>query len=156
MYLAHFDISSCVLNSEMPVASRCHIIEQFNSGKYDIIIASDEQNLEETAAGTSQAGTSKRQVRTKIFFIKELLISLTMGDFPEKNSLLKIRILHFLHLSLLTRLQFLQVFRFCKAFYVANPYTNYSPCHQQAAQQRQGIRSVKGYRLPVCVQHHKL
>ncbi|ROT61314.1 hypothetical protein C7M84_020919 [Penaeus vannamei] len=46
---------------EMPVASRCHIIEQFNSGKYDIIIASDEQNLEETAAGTSQAGTSKRQ-----------------------------------------------------------------------------------------------
>ncbi|ROT69639.1 putative ATP-dependent RNA helicase DDX56-like [Penaeus vannamei] len=61
MYLAHFDISSCVLNSEMPVASRCHIIEQFNSGKYDIIIASDEQNLEETAAGTSQAGTSKRQ-----------------------------------------------------------------------------------------------
>lgn len=61
MYLAHFDVSSCVLNSEMPVASRCHIIEQFNSGKYDIIIASDEQNLEETAAGTSQAGTSKRQ-----------------------------------------------------------------------------------------------
>lgn len=85
MYLAHFDISSCVLNSEMPVASRCHIIEQFNSGKYDIIIASDEQNLEETAAGTSQAGTSKRQVRTKIFFIKELLISLTMGDFQEKT-----------------------------------------------------------------------
>ncbi|XP_037778784.1 probable ATP-dependent RNA helicase DDX56 [Penaeus monodon] len=60
MYLAHFDISSCVLNSEMPVASRCHIIEQFNSGKYDIIIASDEHNLE-TTAGTSQAGTSKRQ-----------------------------------------------------------------------------------------------
>ncbi|XP_063585296.1 probable ATP-dependent RNA helicase DDX56 [Penaeus indicus] len=61
MYLAHFDISSCVLNSEMPVASRCHIIEQFNSGKYDIIIASDEHNLEASAAGTSQGGTSKRQ-----------------------------------------------------------------------------------------------
>ncbi|XP_047497976.1 probable ATP-dependent RNA helicase DDX56 isoform X2 [Penaeus chinensis] len=61
MYLAHFDISSCVLNSEMPVASRCHIIEQFNSGKYDIIIASDEHNLEASTAGTSQGGTSKRQ-----------------------------------------------------------------------------------------------
>ena len=47
MYLEQFGISSCVLNSEMPVASRCHIVEQFNSSKYDIIIASDEQSLED-------------------------------------------------------------------------------------------------------------
>ncbi|XP_042882660.1 probable ATP-dependent RNA helicase DDX56 [Penaeus japonicus] len=61
MYLGHFDVNSCVLNSEMPVASRCHIIEQFNSGKYDIIIASDEHNLEAVEAGTSQGEGSKRQ-----------------------------------------------------------------------------------------------
>ncbi|KAG0699698.1 putative ATP-dependent RNA helicase DDX56 [Chionoecetes opilio] len=47
MYLEQFGISSCVLNSELPVASRCHIVEQFNSSKYDIIIASDEQSLED-------------------------------------------------------------------------------------------------------------
>ncbi|XP_066946092.1 probable ATP-dependent RNA helicase DDX56 isoform X1 [Macrobrachium rosenbergii] len=46
MFLGQYDISSCVLNSEMPVASRCHIIDQFNRGHYNIIIASDEQTLE--------------------------------------------------------------------------------------------------------------
>lgn len=46
MFLGQYDISTCILNSEMPVTSRCHIIDQFNSGQYNIIIASDEQTLE--------------------------------------------------------------------------------------------------------------
>ncbi|CAL4173292.1 unnamed protein product, partial [Meganyctiphanes norvegica] len=46
MFLGQFNISSCVLNSEMPVASRCNIVEQFNKGKFDIIVASDERSLE--------------------------------------------------------------------------------------------------------------
>lgn len=54
MYLGQFGINSCVLNSEMPVASRCHIVEQFNSGKYDIIIASDEQSLEDPKTSKSK------------------------------------------------------------------------------------------------------
>merc|ERR1739838_237417 len=46
MFLGQFNISSCVLNSEMPTASRCNIVEQFNKGKFDIIVASDERTLE--------------------------------------------------------------------------------------------------------------
>lgn len=47
MFLSQFGISACVHNSEMPVVSRCHILELFNSGQYDIILASDEQTLED-------------------------------------------------------------------------------------------------------------
>lgn len=61
MYLGQFGINSCVLNSEMPVASRCHIVEQFNSGKYDIIIASDEQSLEDPKASKSKEKKVKRK-----------------------------------------------------------------------------------------------
>lgn len=43
MFLQQFGIKSCVLNSELPVSSRCHIVEEFNRAIYDIIIASDEQ-----------------------------------------------------------------------------------------------------------------
>ncbi|ELU13728.1 hypothetical protein CAPTEDRAFT_150704 [Capitella teleta] len=46
LFLEQFQIASCVLNSELPVNSRCHIVSQFNSGFYDIIIASDEVALE--------------------------------------------------------------------------------------------------------------
>jgi len=46
MCLGTLGLSSCLLNSELPVESRCHIIEQFNAGKYDIIIATDDQSME--------------------------------------------------------------------------------------------------------------
>lgn len=45
LFLEQFSISSCVLNSELPVASRCHIVNQFNRGIYDVIIAADELAL---------------------------------------------------------------------------------------------------------------
>ncbi|XP_063841855.1 probable ATP-dependent RNA helicase DDX56 [Scylla paramamosain] len=61
MYLEQFGISSCVLNSEMPVASRCHIVEQFNSSKYDIIIASDEQSLEDPKINKTKEKRGKRK-----------------------------------------------------------------------------------------------
>ncbi|XP_013783679.1 probable ATP-dependent RNA helicase DDX56 [Limulus polyphemus] len=46
LYLEQFGIRSCILNSELPVSSRCHIVTQFNEGFYDIVIASDEKPLE--------------------------------------------------------------------------------------------------------------
>lgn len=61
MYLEQFGINSCVLNSEMPVASRCHIVEQFNSSKYDIIIASDEQSLEDPKINKTKEKKGKRK-----------------------------------------------------------------------------------------------
>ncbi|XP_060589493.1 probable ATP-dependent RNA helicase DDX56 [Ruditapes philippinarum] len=45
LFLEQFGIPACVLNSELPVNSRCHIVGQFNDGLYDYIIASDENLL---------------------------------------------------------------------------------------------------------------
>lgn len=43
LFLEQFNVRACVLNSELPIATRCHVVEQFNSDVYDIIIASDEK-----------------------------------------------------------------------------------------------------------------
>ena len=45
LFLEQFGIKSCVLNSELPVNSRVHVVEEFNKGVYDIIIASDEHEV---------------------------------------------------------------------------------------------------------------
>ncbi|XP_078033421.1 putative ATP-dependent RNA helicase DDX56 [Augochlora pura] len=47
LFLEQFGIPTCVLNSELPAVSRCRAVTQFNSGTYDIIIASDEKSLDE-------------------------------------------------------------------------------------------------------------
>jgi len=54
LFFEQFSIRSCVLNSELPINTRIKIIEEFNRGIYDIIIASDEKSevfLEGEAAG---------------------------------------------------------------------------------------------------------
>ncbi|CAG8616133.1 9885_t:CDS:10 [Paraglomus occultum] len=45
LFLEQFSIRSCVLNSELPLNSRYHIVEEFNKGIYDYIIATDENEL---------------------------------------------------------------------------------------------------------------
>ncbi|KAA8913263.1 P-loop containing nucleoside triphosphate hydrolase protein [Sphaerosporella brunnea] len=45
LFLEQFGIRSCVLNSELPVNSRLHIVEEFNKGVYDIIVATDENEV---------------------------------------------------------------------------------------------------------------
>lgn len=45
LYLEQFGTKSCILNSELPVNSRIHVVEEFNKGVYDIIIASDEHEI---------------------------------------------------------------------------------------------------------------
>lgn len=45
LYLEQFGIRSCILNSELPVNSRLHVVQEFNKDVYDIIIASDEQEI---------------------------------------------------------------------------------------------------------------
>lgn len=64
MYLESFGIRSCALNSEMPINSRMHVIEQFNGGLYDTIIASDEkivdQGAEEEKAEANKKSKSKK------------------------------------------------------------------------------------------------
>ena len=41
LFLEQFGLRTCVLNEELPVNSRFHIVEEFNKGKYDYIIATD-------------------------------------------------------------------------------------------------------------------
>ncbi|EEP81482.1 ATP-dependent helicase [Uncinocarpus reesii 1704] len=45
LFLEQFGIKSCVLNSELPVNSRIHVVQEFNKGVYDIIIAADDQEV---------------------------------------------------------------------------------------------------------------
>lgn len=45
LYLEQFGIKSCVLNSELPVNCRIHVVEEFNKNIYDIIIAADEHEV---------------------------------------------------------------------------------------------------------------
>lgn len=45
LYFEQFGIRSCILNSELPVNSRIHVVEEFNRSVYDIIIASDEKEV---------------------------------------------------------------------------------------------------------------
>ena len=42
LFLEQFGTRSVVLNQEMPVNSRQHVVEEFNRGVYDILIAADE------------------------------------------------------------------------------------------------------------------
>jgi ATP-dependent RNA helicase DDX56/DBP9 len=42
LFLDQFGIKACTLNSELPLKSRFHIVQEFNRGIYDYIIATDE------------------------------------------------------------------------------------------------------------------
>ncbi|KAJ3282095.1 ATP-dependent DNA/RNA helicase, partial [Borealophlyctis nickersoniae] len=42
LFLEQFGVKCCTLNSELPVKSRYHIVQEFNRGVYDYIIATDE------------------------------------------------------------------------------------------------------------------
>jgi ATP-dependent RNA helicase DDX56/DBP9 len=45
LFLEQFGVKSCVLNSELPVNSRIHVVQEFNKGVYDNIIAADDQEV---------------------------------------------------------------------------------------------------------------
>ncbi|ADV25569.1 ATP-dependent RNA helicase DBP9 [Cryptococcus gattii E566] len=42
LFLEQFGVKCCVVNSELPLASRYHVVEEFNRGVYDVIVATDE------------------------------------------------------------------------------------------------------------------
>ncbi|KAJ8495296.1 hypothetical protein ONZ45_g12923 [Pleurotus djamor] len=46
LFLEQFSIKSCVLNSELPLNSRYHAVQEFNKGVYDYIIATDESGAQ--------------------------------------------------------------------------------------------------------------
>ncbi|KAJ8664542.1 hypothetical protein QAD02_006204 [Eretmocerus hayati] len=60
LFLEQFGIPTCVLNSELPASSRCRAVTQFNSGTYDIIVASDEKALEEPHVMKEKQGKRRK------------------------------------------------------------------------------------------------
>ncbi|RDA94532.1 hypothetical protein CP533_2764 [Ophiocordyceps camponoti-saundersi (nom. inval.)] len=60
LFLEQFGIRSCILNPELPVNSRLHVVDEFNRNVYDIIIASDDKEVlgDEDKA---EAGTEKEE-----------------------------------------------------------------------------------------------
>ena len=61
LYLEQFGTRSCVLNSELPVNSRIHVVEEFNKNVYDIIIASDEHEVLDSDAFQNKSSKSEEE-----------------------------------------------------------------------------------------------
>ncbi|KIK82843.1 hypothetical protein PAXRUDRAFT_832130 [Paxillus rubicundulus Ve08.2h10] len=61
LFLEQFSIKSCVLNSELPLNSRYHTVQEFNKGVYDYIIATDESGSRtEQDTDNEQEGEDER------------------------------------------------------------------------------------------------
>jgi len=64
LFLEQFGTKSCVLNSELPINSRTHVVEEFNKNVYEIIIATDENEIlghEATSQSSMRANSSVEQ-----------------------------------------------------------------------------------------------
>ncbi|KAH3678987.1 hypothetical protein WICMUC_001301 [Wickerhamomyces mucosus] len=44
LFLEQFGIKSCILNSELPINSRLHIVEEYNKNVYNLLIATDDSD----------------------------------------------------------------------------------------------------------------
>ena len=60
LFFEQFGIKSCVLNSELPVNSRLHVVEEFNKNIYDLLIASDEHEALGNETGSRNFKRSKK------------------------------------------------------------------------------------------------
>lgn len=64
LFLEQFAVKSCLLNPELPVTSRCNVVDQFNKGIYNQIIACDEKCVHDPTARrkSSKTGTKKQNI----------------------------------------------------------------------------------------------
>ncbi|XP_071435107.1 probable ATP-dependent RNA helicase DDX56 isoform X2 [Pithys albifrons albifrons] len=65
LFLEQFGIPACTLNSELPAASRCHVISQFNRGLYDFIVCTDEEGPPEPPQRQAQKGGTPGKGKAK-------------------------------------------------------------------------------------------
>ena len=61
LFLEQFGIRSCVLNSELPVNSRIHVVQEFNKNVYEIIIATDEYEVMEKRVKSKKSSGDENQ-----------------------------------------------------------------------------------------------
>jgi len=71
LFLEQFGIKSCVLNSELPVNCRIHVVEEFNKNVYDILIASDEHEVIGEQEGRGSGKSKKQKANKKLKREKE-------------------------------------------------------------------------------------
>ncbi|XP_065921026.1 probable ATP-dependent RNA helicase DDX56 isoform X2 [Dysidea avara] len=83
LFLEQFSIASCVVNSELPHNSRCHIVEQFNRGIYDIVIAvTDELSQDESTAQQSRKRKRDREYGISRGIDFQHVDNIVLFDFP--------------------------------------------------------------------------
>ncbi|XP_074581377.1 DEAD-box ATP-dependent RNA helicase 16 [Curcuma longa] len=70
LFLEQFGIRSAVLNAELPQNSRLHILEEFNAGVFDYLVAADDSQTKEKEPKDREnkmsSKKSKKQVRHKV------------------------------------------------------------------------------------------
>ncbi|KAJ3697942.1 hypothetical protein LUZ61_001647 [Rhynchospora tenuis] len=70
LFLEKFGIKSAVLNAELPQNSRIHILEEFNAGLFDYLIATDDSHSKEKEQANkeskSKSKNSKKRLKQKL------------------------------------------------------------------------------------------
>ncbi|KAJ0745573.1 putative RNA helicase [Helianthus annuus] len=66
LFLEQFGIKSAVLNAELPVNSRLHILEGFNAGLFDYLIATDDSETKEKEQTDAEKKKSKKHKKRKL------------------------------------------------------------------------------------------
>lgn len=66
LFLEQFGIRSCVLNSDLPVNSRLHVVDQFNKNIYSLLIATDDADQIAAEEIDIESTTSKKSKRRKL------------------------------------------------------------------------------------------
>lgn len=61
LFFEQFGIKSAVLNAELPQSSRLHILEEFNAGLFDYLIATDESQSEGKEQVDEQNGNERKK-----------------------------------------------------------------------------------------------
>ncbi|KAK9456811.1 P-loop containing nucleoside triphosphate hydrolase protein [Dipodascopsis uninucleata] len=71
LFLEQFGIRSCVLNSDLPINSRLHVVDQFNKNVYNLLIATDEgdQFTSDDNIKREVSHSKKQKVRDKEYGI---------------------------------------------------------------------------------------
>ncbi|KAL0543167.1 hypothetical protein IC582_018256 [Cucumis melo] len=64
LFLEKFGIKSAILNAELPQNSRLHILEEFNAGLFDYLIATDDSQTKEKEAN-EESNVDKRKSRKR-------------------------------------------------------------------------------------------
>ncbi|XP_057482093.1 DEAD-box ATP-dependent RNA helicase 16 [Actinidia eriantha] len=63
LFFEQFGIKSAVLNAELPQNSRLHILEEFNAGLFDYLIATDDNQLKEKKQVDGDSHTERKRSR---------------------------------------------------------------------------------------------